>query len=101
VIPNPPRLRKFAKVSSNAISGRTVALPEDEQAFKNADAKLDQKNITKKDTGVDENSYPAPGPSAQNNELFPARLMPEMPHPGEYHRQPRLIRGSDDFVVAD
>jgi hypothetical protein len=27
--------------------------------------------------------------------------MPEMPHPGEYHRQPRLIRGSDDFVVAD
>ena len=30
-----------------------------------------------------------------------ARSMPEMPHPGEHHRPPRLIRRRDHLVVAD
>src|SRR3546814_7390080 len=34
----------------------------------------------------------------------PVRLstsVPEMPHPGEDHRQPGLVGGGDHFVVAD
>ena len=30
-----------------------------------------------------------------------AYLVPEMPHPGKHHRQPRLISCSDHFIVTD
>ena len=30
-----------------------------------------------------------------------SRLVAEVPHPGEQHRQPGLVGGGDDFVVAD